>query len=80
VAEDDDLAVEHRPPTRERVQRLDEFGKVGAEIDRPPAAEVDPAIVDDRQAPPAIPLRLERPAGAVGQPVDQGREHRAVGG
>jgi hypothetical protein len=42
--------------------------------------KVDPSVVDDRQAPPALPLRLEHPSGAVGQPVDKGGQHRAVGG
>jgi hypothetical protein len=40
--------------------------------------KVDPVVVDQGEAPPPVPLRLEHPTGSVGQPVDQGRQHRAV--
>ena len=42
--------------------------------------KVDPVVVDQGEAPPPVPLRLEHPSGAVGQPVDKGGQHRAVGG
>jgi len=42
--------------------------------------KVDPVVVDQGEAPPPVPLRLEHPPSAIGQTVDQGRQHRAVSG
>jgi hypothetical protein len=68
VAEDDDLAVEHRPAADEGVQGPGQLGEVGSEVDRSPAPKVHSSLVDEREAPPAIPLGLEHPGGAVGSP------------
>ncbi len=72
----DDLPVDHATVRQGHPQRLEELGEVagqrlaaaGLEHHLVPVAEDDAAV--------AVPLRLEQPAGARGQPLRVPREHR----